>query len=347
MIIWVAGETGDVGRERGIIQFLPQRLLSYYFLNTEKSSRMTMKCDVENKIDLFLDSGAFSAHTQGVEINLKNYIDFIKKHKKHITTYANLDVIGDAKATLKNQRTMEKAGLNPLPCFHYGESTKYLKYYIDNYDYIALGGIVSEGSTKKLYRWLDDVFDRYICKNNGMPRCRVHGFGVTSLPILFRYPWYSVDSTSWVVTGRLGSVYVPRHIQGKYVYNEQSWKIAVSNKSPDRKEAGQHVDTFSLKQRKIFLDYFKSKGYELGKSEFKYKSVDYKLKKNEKWAEKKDKTKKERLLEIIIEDGLCNNYKLRDEINIIYFMDLEKSIPKYPTVFKLKNKTKGFGFGLV
>ena len=34
------------------------------------------------KIELFLDSGAFSAWTQKVEINIQDYIEFIKEHEK-------------------------------------------------------------------------------------------------------------------------------------------------------------------------------------------------------------------------------------------------------------------------
>ena len=36
------------------------------------------------KISLFLDSGAFSAFTKGVKIDIQEYIGFIKKHQKYI-----------------------------------------------------------------------------------------------------------------------------------------------------------------------------------------------------------------------------------------------------------------------
>ena len=36
---------------------------------------------MKKPIDLFLDSGAFSAFTQDVEINLKDYIAFIKENQ--------------------------------------------------------------------------------------------------------------------------------------------------------------------------------------------------------------------------------------------------------------------------
>ena len=308
-----------------------------------------MKRTNKNKVNLFLDSGAFSAWTQGVEIDIQEYIRFIKEHEEVIEVYANLDVIGmggkqpnekTAELTLKNQKIMEEAGLNPLPCFHYGEPMNYLEYYVENYDYLALG--VAGNVGKKLMPWLDVCFADYICDKNGMPKIKTHGFAVTSLSLMLRYPWWSVDSTSWVVTGRLGCIYVPRYRNGKWVYDENSWKIAVSNQSPRRKEPGKHIDTLPPTQKEIILNYIHDKGYKLGKSEFKKVDPEYELKENERWAQvKKDIGKGEkRLLEIIVEPGISNKYQLRDEMNIIYFLDLEDSMPQWPWKFEKQNTMK-------
>ena len=73
----------------------------------------------DKAVSLFLDSGAYSAWTQGVEINIRDYIDFIKQHQDIIDIYANLDVISidgkrgsklTAELTLKNQKIMEEGG---------------------------------------------------------------------------------------------------------------------------------------------------------------------------------------------------------------------------------------------
>lgn len=302
-----------------------------------------------NEVNLFLDSGAFSAWTQGIQIDIQEYIDFIKEHKDIIEVYANLDVIGiggkqpnqqTAEMTLKNQKIMEDAGLHPIPAFHFGEPFEFLENYVKNYDYIALG--VAGNSGVKLIPWLDICFGDYICDKDGMPKVKVHGFAVTSLPVMLRYPWYSVDSTSWVTTGRMGSIYVPRFQNGRWIYDKNSWKIAVSSRSPSSKEAGKHINTLSPKQKEIVLKYIHEKGYKLGESRFKHVSQSHELAKNERWAEKKPKNKSaRRLLEIIEEPGLSNKYQLRDEINIIYFQDLEKTMLEWPWPFKQKGM-KGF-----
>jgi len=160
--------------------------------------------------------------------------------------------------------------------------------------------------------------------------------------LMLRYPWYSVDSTSWVVTGRMGSIYIPRYKGGKWIYDENSWKIAVSNRSPNTKEAGKHIETLPPLEKRILIRYIYEKGYRLGKSEFKEVAQNHTPAENERWAEKKEKGKSKRLLEIIKEPGISNKYQLRDEMNIIYFLDLEKSMPEWPWAFKKKGVTNGF-----
>ena len=57
-----------------------------------------------------------------------------------------LDGIGDPLQTYRNQLEMEARGIRPLPCFHAGEDEKYLEYYIQNYEYITLGGMVGSSA---------------------------------------------------------------------------------------------------------------------------------------------------------------------------------------------------------
>lgn len=298
--------------------------------------------ELDKRVELFLDSGAYSAWSQGKEINIDDYISFIKENEQVIDVYANLDVIGNAQATWANQIYMENAGLHPLPVFHYGEDEKWLQRILSRkYEYISLGGMVPI-STKDLFQWLDHIWLDYLVDKDGYPIVKVHGFGLTSLRLMLRYPWYSVDSTSWVVTGRMGSIYIPRQKGGKWIYDEDSWKVAVSNRSPNTKEAGKHLTTMSPLEKKILLQYIEEKGYKLGKSEYKKVPQSYILAENERWADKKPSDKKaEREIEIIVEEGVSNMYQLRDEINIIYFLDLEKNMPQYPWPFKCEVKQNG------
>lgn len=334
------GTSGFCKREAELDPIWDKRLWTYYWLTQDKG-----KMERNQKIELFLDSGAFSAWSQGAAIKIKDYINFIKKNKQYIDVYANLDVISlshlrkdkvkAAKKTLANQRKMEKAGLNPLPVYHYGEPEDYLKDYVADYDYIAIGGLVKIPSGS-IVKWLDHIFKDIICDEKGIPKVKVHAFGVTSLRIMLRYPWYSVDSTSWVITGRMGAVYVPKWDKnGNWIYNENSYKISVSNKSPNRSDPDKHISTLPPEQKNNVLRYINEKGFKLGESKFKTEPADYELKENERWAEKKSNNPT-RIVEVIVEPGISNVYQQRDELNIIYFLDLEKSRPKWPWAFTQK-----------
>jgi len=335
-IIYLAGVPGG-GWKKGeyrLRKLWKHRMWSYFSLITEAG----MKPNKKLAVDLFLDSGAFSAWAQKTEIDISDYIAFVKKYQRYITVYANLDVIGDPEATWKNQEIMEKAGLNPLPVYHLEDDVSYLERCIKEYEYFCIGGMARGFNFSTRLSFLDKCFELVCDQPSRLPKAKVHGFGMTSLKLLLRYPWYSVDSTSWLVTGRNGSVFVPfySYKEKRYIYNENSMKVTVSNRSPKMK-TNNHIETLTENKRKVILKYFESKGFKLGKSEFFKKPKKYKLRKGERWFGKADENG-ERMVERVIERGLSNSYKIRDRLNIIYFMDLEKNMTPWPWPFELKIK---------
>lgn len=153
-------------------------------------------------VDVFLDSGAFSAMTKGVKIDLQEYIHYCHEYSDRLTAYANLDVIGDPSGSMKNLEKMKGAGLNPVPVFHYGSPLSVLDEMVSSNDYLALGGLVPlKGKKDKLKAWLDRCFS---CIRD---RTKAHGFGVTNFSLLCRYPFHSVDSTSWLSGQQRGVIY--------------------------------------------------------------------------------------------------------------------------------------------
>ncbi len=149
--------------------------------------------------NIFLDCGAFTAWTQGKQIDVYEYIKHIKQHEEHLGVYAALDVIENDAATYKNFNIMKEAGLNPMPTFHANEDYKYLRQYLETEEYIALGGMVGSGR-EVLEPYLDNCWS--IIKEY-WPK-KVHGFGLTSWWALNKYPFYSVDSTGWLAGGKFG-----------------------------------------------------------------------------------------------------------------------------------------------
>jgi hypothetical protein len=162
--------------------------------------------------EIFADSGAFSAETQGVPVELDAYMAWVRRWQHRFTTYANLDVIGNWKATALNQERMEQAGLSPLPVFHVAEPWSVLEGLIERYPYIALGGLVPHlRYTDRVMPWLIKAF------RLAQGKAVYHGFGVTNWEVLKALPWYSVDSSSWGAGFRYGQVPLFDSRRGKFL----------------------------------------------------------------------------------------------------------------------------------
>jgi hypothetical protein len=140
---------------------------------------------------------------------LEDYIDLLLEHEDNLEMYVSLDIIFNAKASWEIQQYMESCGLNPIPVFHQGEDWKYLKRYVDNYEYMGMGGLAQNTSAKAYAAFADQAF-KIICDKHGVPRTRVHGFAMTSIQLMKRYPWYSCDSSTWISLSRNGWARFPR-----------------------------------------------------------------------------------------------------------------------------------------
>ncbi len=250
---------------------------------------------------IFLDSGAFSVHTKGKEVDLQKYISFVHRHRQSITTHACLDVMGDMKSTLENQKIMEVAGLDPLPVFHRGEDFKLLKNLIWHYKYIALGGLVSEGISahSKIRKYLDQCW-QIICNTpDGLPKCNVHGFGITSIKFLTRYPWYSVDSITWKAAAAYGDILIPTIKKGSYDYIKGR-RISIVEKEGEVE--GKHFLSFSKREQKKIIEYLAS--------------IDIK------YGSKKEK-------------GVSNHWVPRRKVNIVFYYKIAEALGKLPIEEKM------------
>lgn len=188
-------------------------LLSYWYYKDADLDALFLKYFTEPYPDVFADSGGFSAMSQGIEINIDEYAAWIKRYMHLFSVYANLDVIGNAEATLKNQRYLEtKHQLQPLPVVHAAMNYKPLENYLkEGYTYIALGGLVPYAAQPK-------VRMRYIIGAFKLADSAAvfHGFGVTSWEVMSQLKWYSVDSSSWGSGFRFGVIQLFDSVRGRF-----------------------------------------------------------------------------------------------------------------------------------
>lgn len=150
-----------------------------------------------------LDSGGYSARVRGVEIDVKEYAAYLNKHQ--VKFAFNLDPPNNNDSLHNLYYLQEHTNTYIIPIFHGPEYMdpewrKVLDYYVDNYPFIALGGIAGrEVSQEVTNKFLNYVFKRT------RDKVAVHGLGNTRKDLLMKYPFYSVDSTSWMQMVRFGS----------------------------------------------------------------------------------------------------------------------------------------------
>jgi hypothetical protein len=249
-------------REREIVKALPNVLESYHYVGKQQY----IDAMRSNGAKVFLDSGAFSAHTLGVQMDLPAYCRYVQDNADIIRVEDGalmasvLDGIGDPLQTYRNQLEMEALGVRPLPCFHFGEDERYLEHYVANYSYITIGGMVGK-TVPQLLTWLDRVWNKYMVDGAGRPKTKVHAFGITSIPVMEAYPWYSCDSSSWVQSANFGGVILPGF-----------GPIKVSDKSPSRHDFGQHASTLSEPEQRYVFDRLEANGFNYDRVSTVYES---------------------------------------------------------------------------
>lgn len=295
MIIYLAAtmhrESQDLGflDANGLENFLEKKKLLKYFKKKRKK--------------IFLDSGAFSAYTRGKEVNLDEYIEFIKEYKNKIGTYVNLDVIGSPEGTWKNQRYMEKKGLMPLPVWHPPfEDLDILQKYVDaGYDYIGFGGLAKNEVPERItIGRLDKAFR--ITQEKGI---RIHGFGMTSQELMKKYPWFSVDSTTWTIASAMGTI-----IMDKKTFPEcySPWFRNIPTRlivSERREHEKTYIKKLPLKVQKVIKKRLQDWGQQYFDDPERYPFEELRV-----------------------------NYYMRCEFNTIFFLEFERLWKWEPTTYR-------------
>jgi hypothetical protein len=207
--IYFAGSENKTHRKTLLEAGVRNILMSYYYLSKSKTSLKDIKKET-TEVSVFLDSGGFVARNKGVPIDVVAYAKFCGENHKYVACCANLDT-NSVEESLNNQRAIEAVVQNKspvLPVYHPSEYVdsnhrELLERWVgDGYQYIAAGGMAGTNCKKDfLYRYLDFVFSKTIEK-----KVKIHGFGITDFDILKRYPFYSVDSTTWLNGAIYGEV---------------------------------------------------------------------------------------------------------------------------------------------
>lgn len=214
--VYMAGTDGGNGDDLKAIgrTGMPLRiLLSYHYYKDENLDELLDSCFEGIELDVFADSGAWSAWSVGAQVEESAYVEWAERWQHRFTAIAGPDVIGDpAKSAAATDRMIARGLKVPvLPVFHVGEDWSWLTRWRE-VPYIAFGGMVPYTRQKKLLdAWLSKAFSM-------LPEGqKVHGFGLTTWSLLTKYPWYSVDSSSWTAGFRYAQLSLFDDKRGRFV----------------------------------------------------------------------------------------------------------------------------------
>lgn len=189
-------------------------LVSYFYIKKSKPFYDDMLKEVKAHGGLFMtDSGAFSfmGQVKGYEAYdeeywipyLEEYVKWLYDHKDYIFVAANLDldlIVGRDVVDKWNVKYFEplQKYIDIVYVAHGDDfdvkAIRQFEEYCTKYNYVG----VNQGLKKNAHLYYQ-IARKY--------NVRVHGFAWTELPLLKRYPFFSVDSTSWLSGIRYGSTY--------------------------------------------------------------------------------------------------------------------------------------------
>lgn len=148
---------------------------------------------------LMVDSGAFTAWTQGHQIDLEDYARFLRRLPREWKADAiQLDVVRQPEATRANllrMADMKLGGCTLMPVATRGCTEQYLEEVYEVGNYVAAGGTSGPSGGP----WVEWISSRAAGR-------RLHWLGHTSVPRIKRWRPTSVDSSNVVAGQRYGYI---------------------------------------------------------------------------------------------------------------------------------------------
>jgi hypothetical protein len=174
---------------------------------------------------LLIDNGAFTVHRKGGHIDIDEYIDYINDRDEYCDYFIALDEIPGVWGQPRTQEQIERAPAvtwdnylymiervnKPeilLPVFHQGDDFKWLETMLKHPTpkYICISGN-KEFTNKQREQWYEECY-KYI--NKLKPNIKVHCLGSATMTNAEKFPFTSMDATTWIMTGATGNVLTPQ-----------------------------------------------------------------------------------------------------------------------------------------
>lgn len=209
------------------------RCFSYAYTGPDSPMRANRHMEslmwcLKNNVHVFMDSGAHSFHNfryrqnsgpfknlpkserhvlidkmmKDFTVNYAAYIRWCYGQKLHYDFYVTFDAVKECARIRAITKELFGLGIYPVPVYHGDQSLDYVRKYIDDgHKIIGVGfSKIGKNSPDAVHRYYDSVMK--LTESKGVA---CHGFAVTG-DIMFRFPWYSVDSTTWLKAAAYGKI---------------------------------------------------------------------------------------------------------------------------------------------
>lgn len=293
---------------------------------------------------LFLDSGAFGLYSRYVIPKLgradrydwfakegkltkkfRRYLDefavFVLEHRDGLDHYTTVDVIRNPQLSWESIRYLENKGLKPLPVIHANTDLKWVDKYIEaGHKYIGIGGMGRESTQQTYMKWVDGLYKHICPRPSRLPIVKTHGFAMTSLELLLRYPWYSVDSSRWSKAAGYSSILVPRRYDGEFIMSDM-FLVCFSHRQESLARTGPHISKLGRNEIDNVVAWLDEIKVPLGPPP---KDINW-ITGRSNLQSKNDKRPKY---------GVFTQYHARATANLRYFERLARWLPEWPWSFK-------------
>lgn len=184
-------------------------LMSYHYIRAKKLSTDKYR---DLGVKFFIDSGAYTYRNDSKydsntiedwEKHIKSYLNWLEKNQDIVYAAANLDIDGFVEPHIVqewNEKYFEpfmlRTGIPICFIWHIEDTEKTWEQYCQRYPYV---GIPYEGDID--YQYFVDKFrvaEKY--------KTVVHGMAMTKTSMLTTLPFFTVDSTTWMVGVQYGEI---------------------------------------------------------------------------------------------------------------------------------------------
>lgn len=209
----MSGVESDSYWDIAINEGIGRLLVSFHYIQQKHRNFIKDRLEKNPHVKLMIDSGAHTFHAKEDEFSnkplsfwenyLERYIKFILDNKDYIFACVELDIaniVGFDKVDYFREKYFEplkEEGILVCYVWHEYDGMEYWETMCQRFDYVGFSLVNSSLSDNEITRMVN------IARREG---ALIHGFAVTRVNIMSRLPFFTGDSTTWLVGTQYGEL---------------------------------------------------------------------------------------------------------------------------------------------